>query len=173
MLQFKSIVLRAVEPEDLNLLYAWENNVDFFPYNEDVSFYSRAQMEQFIIVQSSTIYEIGQQRFIIENKDKIPVGAVDLFEFNERNSRVGVGILIEEKFRGQGYAKHSLECVLSYCFNQLFLHQVFCEISMDNKASLQLFRSIGFTQTGEKQAWRKTSNGFVNVGFFQKMHIEG
>ncbi len=173
MLKNRLIQLRAVEPEDLNLLYEWENDVHLFPYNEELSFYSRAQMEQYIIAQSSTIYETGQQRFIIENTAKEAIGAVDLFEFNERNGRVGVGILVSEKYRGKEYATFALKAVIKYCAEYLLLNQIHSEISLENTASIGLFEAVGFIKTGTKKAWRKTKNGFTDVGVYQLMLREG
>jgi diamine N-acetyltransferase len=65
-----------------------------------------------------------------------------------------VGILIGDKSdRRKGYATLALKKLISYCFNTLLLHQLYCNITIGNEDSLKLFKKCGFRITGRKTDW--------------------
>lgn len=82
------------------------------------------------------------------------IGCVDLFEFDPRNKRAGVGILIANQAdRGKGYATEALHLIIDYAFEVLDLHQLFSNVRVDNESSVALFKRLGFEITGLKQDW--------------------
>ncbi len=61
--------------------------------------------------------------------------------------RAGIGILIkDEKDRNKGIGTEALQLLINYCFIHLNLHQLYCNISEDNKASIKLFKKQGFCE---------------------------
>lgn len=163
-MKYKNIKLRALEPEDLELLYEWENNDDYWLISNTSSPFSRYTLKRYIENSHKSIYETGQLRFMIEHiEDKIAIGTIDIFEFDSFHKRAGIGILIaNEAYRRKGYAFMSLTCLIKYCFNTLQLHQLYCNILATNKESLDLFKKRGFTETGIKRDWILTSKGYVD-----------
>ena len=110
-LEGESVRLRAVEPEDLDRLYAWENDTDVWSVSGTTAPFSRAQLEAFILTQQQgDIFRTGQLRLIVETRaGNRAVGAVDLFEFDPLHGRAGIGILIHgPENRRQGYASDTL-----------------------------------------------------------------
>ena len=162
------IYLRAVEPSDLDFLYKWENNTDIWHLSNTLAPFSKHTLLQYIENAKHDIYVTKQMRLIICLRDNEPVGCIDLFEFDPTNQRAGVGILIsEEKHRGKGYAAEALEVLCNYSFSILHLHQLYCSINADNKTSIKLFTKMGFVQSGNKQEWNKTQDGYQDELFFQ------
>lgn len=77
------IRLRALEPEDVNILYKWENDTEIWKVSNTVAPFSKHMLRQFIENQQRDIYETRQLRLIIESKaDGKPVGAIDLFDLD-------------------------------------------------------------------------------------------
>ena len=171
-LENKTINLRAPEPEDLDLLYLWENNTDVWRISGTLVPFSRFVLKQYLENAGKDIFEMKQQRLIIQlNSNKRPVGAIDLFDFDPYHSRAGVGILIAEPSdRRKGYAREALETILDYCFQVLHLHQVYCNIASGNSASLKLFTAAGFEVVGEKKEWLNTVDGFEGELLLQLLH---
>jgi len=169
MLQKENIKLRAPEPEDLEFLYKWENDTDIWQVSNTLAPYSKHILRQHIEDSGKSIYETFQQRFMIEVLDlHLPVGTIDIFDFDPLNQRAGIGILIaSEENRRKGYARLALECLIEYCFSRLKLHQLHCNISKDNKASISLFTGMGFSQSGIKKDWMRSESGFTDELFFQ------
>ncbi|OQY02812.1 MAG: GNAT family N-acetyltransferase [Bacteroidetes bacterium 4572_117] len=168
-LQNNTIKLRALEPEDLELLYNWENDSSIWGLSNTLVPYSKFALKNYIENSSKDIFEAKQLRLIIElNKTKEAIGTIDLFDIDFYNSRAGVGILIaEKKHRKLGYAHKSLKLLATYVFEYLGLFQLYCDISEDNLNSLKLFESLGFKTTGKKEKWTKKGNLFDNVLFLQ------
>jgi len=100
--------------------------------------------------------------------DNIPVGSIDIFDFDPYHLRAGIGILIaDEKYRRKGLASMSLTCIIDYCFKTLQLHQLYCNILSDNPESIQLFSKLGFVQAGIRKEWIKTPIGYIDQHIFQ------
>lgn len=163
--------LRAVEPDDLDTLYKWENDPEVWPVSGTTEPFSRHQMKRFIEGQQDIgVFRAGQLRLMIEPRSGgQPVGAVDLFDVEPLHQRAGAGILIySPDNRGQGFATDTIEILCNYAGRTLRLHQLWCTVGADNKASLQLFRSAGFTQTGTRRDWLWTPNGYMDEILLQK-----
>lgn len=166
------IYLRAIEPSDSEILYKWENNTEFWQVSDTIIPFSKYTIEEYSnSVQD--IYITKQLRLMIcENKTNKPVGAIDLFDFNGHHSRAGIGIMIANaEDRNKGMASEALSLVIDYCFDTLFLNQVFCNISSENEASLNLFLSQNFQIVGLKKAWSRTKNGFSDEYLLQLLNF--
>jgi diamine N-acetyltransferase len=164
----KKVVLRAVEPSDIDLLYLWENDVSTWYLSNTIIPYSKFLLEEYIANAHLDIYTTKQARFMIEMKDsKIAIGCIDLFDFDPFNNRAGVGILICNEERNKGYATESLELFLRYCFEILLLKQVYCNIISDNDKSINLFKKFNFEIIGLKKKWIRKNNFWLDEYMLQ------
>jgi diamine N-acetyltransferase len=168
-MKYKNIKLRALEPEDLELLYEWENNQSYWSVSNTITPFSRYNLKQYIENSHKNIYETGQLRLMIDHiEDKKTIGTIDIFEFDPFHKRAGTGILIaDESYRKKGFASMSLLCVVKYCFETLKLHQLYCNIISNNVESIDLFMKQGFVQNGIKKDWIKTDDGYLDELMFQ------
>ncbi|MBK7029669.1 MAG: GNAT family N-acetyltransferase [Bacteroidales bacterium] len=151
------ISLRAPEPADIDTLYKWENDPTIWHLGNTLSPYSRFEIEQFVLNSSHDIYSSKQLRFMIDCLDSSTkqetVGSVDLFDFDPHHRRAGIGILIDEKYRKNGFATEALELLSAYCFNTLNLHQLYCNIENTNQDSIRLFTRLGYKTCGLRKQW--------------------
>lgn len=157
--------LRAIEPEDVDIIYQWENDLKIWHLSNTVTPFSRFAIEQYIF-NSGDIYSSKQLRLIIE-VDNEAAGCIDLFDFDPNNRRAGIGIFINKNFRNNGYAKDALNTLVDYCFKILNLHQLYCSILSDNTESLNLFKSKGFEITGTRKQWIYHNNKWLDELFLQ------
>jgi diamine N-acetyltransferase len=166
---YKDIKLRALEPEDLELLYEWENNDSNWIISNTITPFSKYILKRYLENSHKNIYETGQLRLMIDHiQDKISIGTIDIFDFDPFHKRAGLGILIaNEAYRRKGCASMSLACLIEYCFKTLQLHQLYCNILANNTESMDLFKNQGFVQTGQKTDWIKTSDNYLDEYFFQ------
>lgn len=164
----KKIHLRALEPEDLDFLYTIENNESFWEISSTQTPFSRFILEQYIANSHQDIFEAKQLRLIIvDNITNISVGMIDLFEFNPLHKRAGIGILIIESEQHKGFASEAIELLINYSFNQLNLHQLFANITVDNTKSLELFKKLNFKKIGIKKEWIFSKGDFKDEVLFQ------
>ncbi|HOO98694.1 MAG TPA: GNAT family protein [Bacteroidales bacterium] len=163
------INLRAIEPEDLELLYEWENNDSYWIISNTVVPFSKYTLKRYIRNSHKNIYETGQLRLMIDLASvKKTIGTIDIFDFDPFHKRAGLGILIaDEKERKKGYATMALKCLIKYCFNTLQLHQVWCNILSNNCESIDLFTKLGFVRAGIKKEWIRTADGWLDEHLFQ------
>ncbi len=168
-LQGKSIYLRALEPNDLEFLYAMENNESIWEVSNTQTPYSRFLIRQYLKNAHQDIYEAKQLRLAICcNQDFPAIGLIDLFDFDPKNSRAGVGIVIQnEEDRNSGAGGEALELVINYSFRQLNLHQLYANIGEDNIASLALFIKFGFQKIGVKKQWNLVDGHYKDEILFQ------
>lgn len=168
-MKYKEITLRAIEPEDLELLYSWENDSRYWVLSNTVTPFSKYTLKRYIENSHKSIYATGQTRLMIEHtKDGRTIGTIDIFDFDPFHCRAGLGILIaKEEYRRKGYASMAISCLIDYCFSTLQLHQLYCNILSNNKVSIQLFKKHGFRLIGIKKEWIKTAEGFIDEHMFQ------
>lgn len=160
--------LRALEPSDVEALYRWENDLTLWRVSGALAPFSRHTLLRLIEEQQFDIYATRQQRFIIEDLAGEIIGAIDLLEFDPQNLRAGVGIIIEESARRQGYAKDALSTLERYAKDVLHLHQLWCGVTAGNKASEALFRSAGYKQAGLRKEWTLIESEWYDELIFQK-----
>ena len=169
-LEFGKIRFRALEPDDIDLLFEWENDTKIWEVSNTLEPFSKYILAKYIKESQRDIYESKEARMIIETHDGKAVGAIDLFDFDPFHFRAGVGILIHDvKDRKLGYATDALQLLCDYAANYLRLHQLYANITADNLASIQLFKNAGFELTSTKKDWRRTADGWKNELMFQKI----
>lgn len=167
---FGKISLRPLEPEDIELLYQWENNMEIWEVSHTKTPFSRYILAQFIRESAKDIYETKQLRLIIQNADGKALGAVDLFDFEPYHMRAGIGIMIHNADdRNKGFATDAISAVSAYASEVLGLKQLYAHVAADNIPSIKLFENAGFEKTGIKKHWLKTLHGWKDELFFQKI----
>ncbi|MCQ2975571.1 MAG: GNAT family N-acetyltransferase [Bacteroidales bacterium] len=174
-LQNKIVKLRALEPNDIDILYKWENNPDIWEVSYTLVPYSKYALAKYIAEESlKDIYESRQLRLVIENiETKKPVGLIDLFEFEPHDMRASVGISINDKNdRGKKFAQNALGLLIEYSFKHLHLNQLFVRIHNDNIPSINLFKGQNFEQCGLLKKWHLTSDGWKDEIQFQLINPE-
>ena len=174
----KNTRLRAIEPDDLDLIFKWENDTDNWLISNTITPFSRHVLSRYIEQAHKDIHEARQLRLMIDLVDgsgvmRESIGTVDLFDFDPVNQRAGIGILIaSQEHRMKGYAFESLSILVQYAFEVLHLHQLYCNISNNNVASLNLFRKLGFFEVGIKRDWLREGGGWRDVCLMQLLRPE-
>jgi diamine N-acetyltransferase len=174
----KNIRLRAIEPSDLDVLFEWENDPENWLVSNTSAPFSRHTLRTYIDNAHQDIYQARQLRLMIDRQDPatgnpVTVGIIDLFEFDPLHLRAGVGILIARKGdRMKGLASEALALLVDFAFHNLHLHQLFCNVSEDNAASLRLFKKHGFTEAGRKKDWIRSRDKWLDVYLLQKINPE-
>ena len=159
--------LRALEPEDLDLLYKMENDRDLWEVGTTNVPYSRYALHNYIANCSCDIYVDRQLRMIAENVAHETVGIVDLVNFNPQHGRAEVGIVILKRYREQGYAWSALSQLIDYSRDILTRQQLYAIVCQGNKASVHLFQSLGFQRQMELKDWLREDNQYKDAWVMQ------
>jgi diamine N-acetyltransferase len=169
-LKGEHIKLRALEPEDLDLLEVWENNTENWRYSQQQVPFSKHILRAYLANAQQDIYEAKQLRLVIENEVEA-IGLMDLYDFDFNNRRAGIGILIAaQENRKRGYAKEALQLMLQYAQKAFDLKQLYASVGANNKASLKLFYSLGFKEAGIRAQWFREGNEWEDEHLLQLIY---
>ncbi|WP_236689409.1 GNAT family N-acetyltransferase [Dysgonomonas macrotermitis] len=161
--------MRALEPEDLSILYKWENDTRLWIHGNTLTPYSKLALREYIAeTQRTDIFQAKQLRLMIELKqDNIVIGTVDIYDFDFHHSKAGIGILIDNEYRQHNYATEALELVREYVFGFLRINQLYAYIAANNDKSLRLFEKSGYKQSGLLKEWIFCDNKYKDVYIYQ------
>ncbi len=166
----EKVFLRALEPSDLDFLYQLENNVAIWEISGTTTPYSRQILQLYLNNAHRDIYDVKQLRLCVCTSDDQVVGLIDLYDFDPKNKRAGIGIIIlENENRNLGYGAEALELLCRYARVTLEIHQLYCSILDDNSPSIRLFEKSGFSKVGLKRDWIVSNGKFKNEILFQKI----
>lgn len=173
LLENKIIRLRATEPEDLEVLYSWENDTEMWKNGVSVAPFSRFTIRQYLIDSKQDIYSDRQLRLMVELKESgEAIGTIDLYDFDPFHRRAGVGILIDKRCRKKGYGLQSLMLLETYAFRFLNFKQLYAFIPVNNPVSFQLFTKAGYIPAGTLKEWLSAGDSFDDVQVMQKIRPE-
>lgn len=147
------VKLRAMEPEDLDLLYRIENDMHLWSVGATNVPYSRYTLHDYIANSTGDIYIDRQVRLMVENSNGDVVGIVDVVNFNPSHRRAEVGIVIENNHRRHGYAAAALASIADYSLNVLHLHQLYVYADANNNTSIKLFHKMGYEGDVRLKDW--------------------
>lgn len=169
MLSNQQITLRALEPEDLDLLYHWENNSEVWKVSNTHTPMSKFILANYIKSSDADIWEKKELRLVVENKEQEAVGTIEVFDFDPYHQRAGLGIIIFKKAdRRNGTASAAIQLILEYLKSEIGVHQVYVNIAADNSPSIQLFEQLNFQEIGIKKQWLKRPNSWVDEIMYQR-----
>ena len=148
-----AISLRALEPEDLDLLYRIENDDALWGVGITNVPYSRFLLHEFLSSSTGDIYTDKQVRLVIENESHQTVGLADLMSFDPKNMKAELGLVILRACRHQGYAAATILKIHDYARRTLHLHQIYVVIAVSNDNTLRLFQQMGYHQSARLADW--------------------
>ena len=163
------IKLRALELDDLEFLFEIENNSKFQKISSTILPFSKYYLEKYIMESNLDIFSEKQFRFVISIENKNPIGLIDLFDFDPINHRAGIGIVIINNHRKKGYALESVKLIEDISKKKLQIHQLYVNVGVDNKSSLNLFKKLGYIEIGIKKDWNYVNGQYIDEVLFQKI----
>ena len=170
-LKGQDIYLRALEMEDLDFLYQLENNVSIWQVSSTVTPYSKHVLRRYLENAFRDIYDVKQLRLVICLNSGSVIGLIDLFDFDPKNKRVGVGIVVQQdEQRNKGAGGEALALLTEYAFSNLDVRQLYANVGAENAASVHLFEKMGFTKVGLKKDWIFHKGKFSDELLYQKIN---
>lgn len=167
------ITLRAMEPEDLEILYQIENDRDLWEVGTANVPYSRYALNNYVMCAANDIYTDKQVRLVMENEERKVVGLLDILNFDPRHLRAEIGVVVLKEHRQKGYGEKAIQKAIDYSRDFLHIYQLYAIVDVTNTASVQLFKKAGFSQDVYVKEWifdgRNYHDAFVMQFFLQKM----
>ncbi|WP_372882763.1 spermidine N1-acetyltransferase [Psychromonas sp.] len=139
------LFLRALERSDLRFIHDQVNNRSIMSYWFEEPYESFDELEE---LYNRHIHDNAERRFVVENKEKVLVGLVELIEIDYIHRRAEFQIIITPEHQGKGFARFCINKALDYSFTILNLHKVYLCVSIDNDKAIHLYEQCGFITEG-------------------------
>lgn len=164
----KKIYLRAMEPEDLDLIFEVENSEELWQVSATNVPVSRFAVRNFIANTTNDIYTDKQLRLMacIADSDT-PAAIADITDFDPRHSRAEVGIAVLPGFRGKGIATDTLLTLSQYARRELRIRLLYAIVGESNAAALRLFEKAGYTKAAVLSEWLLAEGEAENAVLFE------
>ncbi len=87
--------------------------------------------------------------YIIRKDDNIPIGEVDIHWSGYCQKHI-IGIVIEAKYCGKGYAEEALSLLCNVAFEELNLDKIYDDFPATRIAAEKLFSKVGFVRKDDE-----------------------
>ena len=166
----RKVILRALEPEDLELLYTIENDTATWDICSSRVNYSRYAIKQYLALQPQEISTAGELRLVITDREtEQPLGLIDLTSYSatDRSAEIGITLLKEE--RGKGYGKAALGEIERYAKKFLNLRILYAHTSADNlSVAKNLFLECKYIPVATLPEWHFNGEKYEDLTVFKK-----
>src|SRR5262245_29424454 len=162
--QGAGVRLRAIEPED------WET---FFAWNQDDAMVQRLDRLHFPMSREAARrqtagYAVERPnddafRLVIENTDGAIVGGIGMHDCNRRVGSFAYGLNVLPEHRRRGYASEAITLVLGYYFRELRYQKCTIQVYDFNDSSIALHERLGFQQEGRMRRMGYTGGRHFDV----------
>ena len=161
ILRSERVYLRALEPEDAELVHAWYEHADTARLMGEMP---RSLARRRADAASATGEE-GRDWFsfvICLVADDRPIGRADVFEIDRYNGSAGFGLAIgEHDVRGGGLGTEAVDVIVDFCFGQLRLERVWLVTDSVNVRAQHVYEKAGFVHEA------RLRRAFYQDGMFQ------
>ena len=162
--------LRALEPEDLELLYTIENEEELWDVGSSCTPMSKYALRQYLASQPQNVLESGEVRLVIVNElTGKAVGLLDLTDISFLDGRAEVGIALLRSERGKRIGQAALVALERYARQKLRLRLLFAQIGLPlSENSKKIFESVGYEQIALLPEWHYRNGGYESIAIYQK-----
>ncbi len=158
----RRIRLRAVEPEDWEIHYAWDQDSEVSRRGYETHFpQSKAAVRQQTASGALSRPQDDSFDFHIENLAGELVGTLNTHHCNPRSGTFSYGVAVRSEHQRQGYASEAILMVLRFFFRELRYQKVTVDVYSFNEPSIRLHERLGYTLEG-----RVRRMGFTDGAYY-------
>lgn len=155
-------LLRAIEPQDLDLMYIIENDPTNWQHGHTTAPYSYHTLKTYLQNNHNDIYIDGQLRLAIAHH-----GFLDLTDFSPQHHRAQIGIILTPEAQGQGQATKALH-EAAHIARTIGIHQLWAIVDESNTPANRLFHRAHYTHTATLPQWHyhPTTATYTNANLY-------
>ena len=172
MTSVSDITLRAMEPEDLELIYRIENDPAFWKYGSSTVPYSHWTLRRYIESSANDLFADEQVRLVVQGKntqgERTSIGLADLVNFCPRHYRAEISLAILPEYQGMHVGEQVVHHLIDYA-RSLGLHQLYAIIAETNEPAWKLFKRLNFQPSALLKDWLYEDEGYTDARVWQKL----
>jgi len=147
--QGKLVRLRAVEPEDWQAFFDWDQDTNFGRWTYWIPFPgSQEAAKKWTADLALADNKNHEFRWVIETLDGEFAGTLNTHTCDPRVGTFQYGIAVRREHWRNGYASEAIWIVLGYFFRELRYQKANAYVYAFNEPSLELHRKLGFREEG-------------------------
>ncbi len=176
-LQGRQIYLRPIEITDTERSYPnWLNDPEVCRYNSHGDIIYTTEMAREYITR--TINNPAIKVFAIcLNENNQHIGNISLQQISAKNQSAEFAILIgEPRVYGKGVGYEAAKLLITYAFNELNLHRLYCGTHAENIAMQHLARKLGMQEEGIRRDAIFKNDQFADIieyGILANEYLKG
>jgi len=149
----KTLILRAIEESDLELLHKWANDPETQDMIGNLHFPSSMDFHKMWFQNLKT--DQLNQRLAIEAPDLGIIGISSILDIDWRNNHAWHGVMLgDANIRGKGYGVDAVMATMRYAFEELHLERLDGSIIEYNTASYVFYcQKLGWKEEGRRRNW--------------------
>lgn len=148
MLEGESVILRAMEPADLERAHRWMNDPEVRRYVAMRYPMARTDEEAWLRDRPANSFAEGV-RLAIDTKAGEHIGNLDLRELRPEDRTASLGIVIGEKrYWSNGHGTDAVTTLLRFAFEEMNLNRVSLHAFEFNERGIACYRKCGFLEEG-------------------------
>lgn len=142
-------LLRPFTPDDTDAIFALLSNPHLLRYWNEPTWSERAQAERFTAMCNEIEEEDIRVHLAIERvADGAFIGWCFLEDWDPRHRRAAVGLCLDEKVWGQGFASEVTATLVQWAFDTLNLNRIETDTDPRNIAAARALEKLGFVREG-------------------------
>lgn len=144
-----NIRLRALEPDDWQKFFHWNQDLDLMSHLDQVHFPpSREETKEWVAKKVKKNGKKDSFLWVIEDFSGAIVGSVSTFMVQQRVGTFYYAILVDPAYQRKGYAFEAVRLVLKYFFRELRYQKCTSFVYDFNRPSQRFHEKLGFTLEG-------------------------
>ena len=160
--------LRAIEPEDLDVMYILENDPRMEDCTSTTVPLSRYALHQYIVESSGDLYRDAQVRLaILDPLISATCGFLDITDFVPRHRRAQIGIALMQDAMGRGLATEALKEASDYARRQ-GVSQLYAIVATNNASARALFLRAGYSEACVLTDWLLMGGQYVDAVLYRR-----
>jgi RimJ/RimL family protein N-acetyltransferase len=169
------IYLRALEPEDYELIHQWRSDSGYQEGVVSMKRYTSKETERKWVERAIESHERGENlRFgiVLKETDEL-IGLVYLAGIDHVHKKAGFGSWIgEPENRGLGYVTEARLQALDYAFNELRLERIGAKVLESNTASKRSVEKFGYVREGTLRKYVYKNGRYNDVAIYSLLREE-
>jgi ribosomal-protein-alanine N-acetyltransferase len=164
-LETEGLVLRKMNADDVDALFAIRTNDDVLHFIQKEKASSKSAMVELIENINKNWEENNAITWAITQKpNDVLIGSIGFWRIDKENHRAEIGYALHPDYHQRGIMQEALKKVITIGFDELYIHSIEANILPENIASKKLLTNAGFVQEAHFK-----ENYYFNGGFYDSV----
>ncbi|HYE83444.1 MAG TPA: GNAT family protein [Clostridia bacterium] len=154
--------LRPGDESDFRMLYKWYNDNEL---NKLAGWNDSRVTAEKLRYNMSRSFGYDPMNLMIDNEEGMPIGTIQLYDFNEQDKSCKLGIRIGDRnYWSKGYGEDAVRTLLEYAFMKIDMYRVTLKVYEYNERAVKCYLKCGFQNEG-----RTRQSAYIDGKFYDEI----